>query len=407
MRLQEFSLINRALILFIGMVMILSFPTTLLRLASVDFFVEYYFDLVFAAFVGLALLNLVLTLKAPLPERFLAVLLLSFILLIFAIGVLRSTDDPIGGLRYFVLPLVVYFLLIGRNFLLFFITSKRFWAIIMISHALGLAVYFSGLMGPIYPGIGVQSIAYASIFFIVNGHPILFLISLVMIFFEGKRSILFSILVTLAFLKLVKFSVAGRLLYSIVAGILASLLLIVFLYSITDAEGSTTLARINYINPFSDQFDLYLGSSGRFGELVSFWEGKSFLEVLFGAGSGFKYQWDLGFASEQSGEIKGYLHMSIANYLAVGGILGLALFVYLAILPFKASRLKLPPKAQMTAFGFGIFSIVQSFFGFNLATDATSLIFIIGPAALLSVQGYRRYSPQISDTSLETKRSIA
>lgn len=387
--------------------MILSFPTTLLRLASMDFFVEFYFDLVFMGFIGLALLNLVLALTVPLPERPLAVLLLVFILLIFAIGVLRGTDDPIGGLRYFVLPLVVYLLLIGRNFLLFFITSKRFWTILLISHAFGLVVYFSGLLGPIYPGIGVQSIAYAAIFFIVNGHPILFLISLIMIFLEGKRSILFSILLTLAFLKLVKFSVAGRLLYSIFAGILAALLLIGFLYSITDAQGSTTLARINYINPFSDQFDLYLGSSGRFGELVSFWDGKSFLEVLFGSGSGFKYQWDLGFASEQSGEIKGYLHMSIANYLAVGGILGLALFVYLAILPFKASRLKLPPKAQMSAFGFGIFSIVQSFFGFNLATDATTLIFIIGPAALLSVQACRQYSPKTSETFPKTKGSIA
>ena len=395
---------NRLVILFIGFVTAFAFPATLARLSEIPFFADIYFDIVFVGFVGLSLLNLVLVLKAPLPERPLAVLLLTFILLIFAIGVLRGTDDPVGGLRFFALPLVAYLVLIGRNFLLFFLTSKRFWNIVLIIHIVGLSIYFSGLLGRVYPGIGVQSIAYAALFFLANGHPVLFLLSLVIIFFEGKRSILLSVLITIVFMKLINFSVAGRFFYSIFAGILATLLLIAFLYGVAGIEGSTTIARINYINPFSNSFDLYLGSSGRFGELVSFWDGKSASEVILGSGSGFSYIWDLGFASSQSGELKGYLHMSIANYLAVGGIIGLALFMYLAVLPFKAGLINWHPRVRSTAFGFGMFSIVQSFFGFSLATDALSLIFIIGPAALAGVQTYRSKSPS---KSLEFQQGIA
>ncbi|WP_417592039.1 hypothetical protein [Parasphingorhabdus sp.] len=405
MRLSQFSLVDRMFILFIGLVIILSFPATLFRLAGIEFVADYYFDTVFLIFTGLALANFLLALNVRVPEPVFVISLVGFLVFIFAIGVVRNTEDPIGGLRYFVLPLIAYLLLIGRSYLLFFITSERFWKLVMIMHILGLSVYYSGILGPMYPGIGETSIAYAAIFMFANGHPLLLLAALVMIFLEGKRSVLFAMLITLAFIRLIKFSAGGRLLYSAIAGLLALIVLGVFLYVIADGAGSsTTVARINYINPFSDQFDLYLGSSGRFGELESFWQGKTVMEILTGSGSGFKYEWDLGFASSQSGEVKGYFHMSIANYIAVGGLVGFAVFIYLAAFPFKASQLKLPSKQRMTLFGFGFYSIVQSFFGFTLAVDTVALIFIIGPAALLSLHTSRSRN---SSTPVQPQRSTA
>lgn len=354
--------LDRLILIVLVPIVFMSFPANLLRLSGVHFFQSNYFTLIFLSYFPLAFLCLVAALRVRVAEPVFAPLMLTFCVWIFAIGVSRGNDDPIGAMRYFVLPLLIYVMLLGRRYVLFFYTSKWLWVAILITHILGLLYYFSNLSGYIYPGIGVQNIAYAAIYFFSNGHPALFLASIVAIVLEGKRSVLLSLLVTLLFIRLFKFKSNILLLGYFVAAVLLSLIVIsTILFFLASIEGSVVVNRINLINPFSYNYDLFKGSSGRWGELVTFFGERNFVDTLIGAGAGFNYEWELGYSSEREGEVKSYFHMSAANYVAAGGIVGAVTFLYLLKIPMDVRRLKMPDNVRRTAFGLALMSVVQSF----------------------------------------------
>ena len=55
-------------LIFVSVVLLMTFPASLLRLAGAPFFQSAYFDLVFVLFALLAVCNVWLVLDAPLPS---------------------------------------------------------------------------------------------------------------------------------------------------------------------------------------------------------------------------------------------------------------------------------------------------------------------------------------------------
>ncbi len=401
MKVRGISYYDYMLLLFVGGVIVLSFPANLLRVWGVPFFRGPYYDVIFVIFVVLALCNLWMSKDSPLPSYYFAATLLLFSTMVFAIGVIRGNENVIAGMKYFALPLIVYMLLVGRRFVLSFYSSNFLWSLVVGSHVFCLLFYYAFLYGRVYPGIGVPSISFAALFFLAKQKYFLLSVSLLVVLLEGKRSLLLALLITMVFMRMVRLSVVGRLIYTILGIGILVLSMYLGLSFLAGITGSAIVNRINLLNPFSGSFDILLGSSGRAGELLSYFRGKDTLELLIGSGSGFTYEWQLGYASTQEGEIKGYFHMTPANYLAAGGLLGLVPFVWMMLLPFRAGALKESNDTRTVAFGLGVFCVVQSFFGFNLATDAVSIIFIIGPMMLLSEQRRPGGATALRSNSLE------
>lgn len=387
MRFREFAFYDRILIFFAGSVVLFSFIANLLRFSQVPFFYKgEYSILVLISFFTIALMRAPL-LRIPFAGKSFLVLFFSFLVFIFLVGVVRETEDPISGLKYYILPFAAFILLAGSKFMLFFYTSAFFWIATIVGHLVGLLYYYGFLVGSVYPGIGVQSAAYAALFFFIRGQYFLFLLSSVVVFLEGKRSILLSLIMCLALMPILRLKHMGRILY-IPAGIITLVVILAILFSfIADIQGSAMIDRLNYLNPYSHTFNIFLGSSGRMGEIISYWFDKTLGDILIGSGSGFQYVWDLGYASQQAGEVKGYFHFSFANYIAAGGILGMILSVYIVTLPFKSLELTKKYNLRSITFMFALFSLVQSFFGFNLSVDPFSWFTILGPMMLLGVFG--------------------
>lgn len=381
---REQAKMDLAFALFLGLVIIVSFPANLMRLQGFEFFSEIYPKLILVLLLFFAVVNSLKLAKARIPKVFLLFLFVwvfFFWYLVF-VGNLNNNPNPLLGLKYFLVPFFVLLVLIGRRFLLYFYSSIFFWRCILVTHIILVLVYFFFLYGSIYPGIGVSSLAYSSLFFLINGNPFLFSVSFLIVFFEGKRSILLSLLLTCVFFKLFNKSSLKIFFYILLYSIVSLLIFGAILYFISQMDHVQAFNRINLINPFSSQFNLLLGSSGRYGEIVSAFKDRTVSELFFGMGSGFQYQWDLGYQSGQSGETKGYLHFSPANYLLIGGVWGVVIFIFMSTFPLFAKKLNVDQRVKKTAFSFGIFSIFQSFFGFNFATDVVTLVFVLGPATL-------------------------
>lgn len=373
---------------FIGLCIALSFPANLFRLYGFDFFAESYpkIILVFAFFLASINLAVIFNKKFSLYVFFIVLLYACFLSYLVMVGALQGNSGIFSGLKYFVLPIVAIFFLMGRRFLFFFYNSSGFWKLILVSHLIFFFAYLFFLYGKVYPGVGVSSLAYSALFFFVNGNPFLFCISSLLILLEGKRSVLISMLLALALCRLV-----NRKALIIFINIFSySIIFLIFsaavLYLLAAFDGFSAFNRINLINPFSSRFDLAVGSSGRYGELVSAFGDRTLRELLVGMGAGFEYEWELGYESQQSGETKGYLHISPANYLLIGGVFGCFIFIFISSLPFFAKKMPGDSKVRKVAFCFGIYSILQSFFGFNFATDIVTLVLIIGPFILASAR---------------------
>lgn len=371
---------------FIGLCIALSFPANLFRLYGFNFFGESYpkIILILTFFLALINLSLVFNKKFSLYVFFIVLLYACFLSYLVTVGILQGNSGIFSGLKYFILPIVAVFFLMGRSFLFFFYKSSRFWKLILFSHLIFFFAYLFFLYGKVYPGIGVSSLAYSALFFFVNGNPFLFCISSLLILLEGKRSVLVSMLLALALCRLLN-KKALRIFISI---FLYLIIFLIFssavLYALAAFDGFSAINRINLINPFSSRFDLAVGSSGRYGELVSAFGDRTLRELFVGMGAGFEYEWELGYESQQSGETKGYLHISPANYLLIGGIFGCFIFIFISSLPFFAKKMPGDSKVRKVAFCFGVYSIFQSFFGFNFATDIVTLVLIIGPFILAS-----------------------
>jgi hypothetical protein len=252
---------------------------------------------------------------------------------------------------------------------------------------IGFVYYYIFLRGSVYPGIGVQSLGYASLNFAYFNSFFALLTSIVVAIAEQKRSVIVSLSVVLVIL-LISSSLKWRINFtrSVYLLLLGLFLINAILFVISFFDGQPIINRINLLNPYSSRFDIFLGSSGRFGELVSYFKNNSFRSLVVGQGIGFSYIWELGYANAQNGTIKEYFHTSIMNYVAVGGVVGLLYFLYLVSKVFVAnsSRLNIPNTNLFLAFS--MFSVLQSLFGFNTATDPIFWLALLGPSTLVNCE---------------------
>ncbi len=365
---------------------ILSFPLTLLRLSGNYFIPILILNLFLVTFIALGLLRAITCLHLKLFSPLYLAFTVVFIVYILAVGFWSGNENPGIGIKYFMLSLVMYFVVFGTTFYQSILTSKKLWYFVLLGHLLGYIYYLIVLRGSIYPGIGVQSIGYAGFFFLFSGKYVAALGAILLLVLEQKRSLLLSFFVTAFLVYFLRNKNKSDLISILKSVVVVSILGSALLAFISTLEPGPLVNRINLINPFSSQFAPFLGSSGRLGEIVSFFEVNSLGSLVFGKGSGFDYIWDLGYTNQANGEVKHYFHLSIMNYLAAGGILGLSYFIYLGLRFRSISKIKQSVQLSNTMRSFAMFSIIQSFFGFNTAVDPILWITILAPLAMLSLQ---------------------
>ena len=373
---MKYFRISYLLPIVISINLVASFPLTIFRLAGGN--MEGYVNSMMM-FSGLA--SLVLAISAMSRRRldlFFAIYLVFICYILFLGTISEGLLEGIKGLRYFILGLVCWAGLLyyrDSDRLIQVFLSKKLWLAVLFSHLVGYTYYAILLKGTVYPGIGTQSIGYAAIYFFVSGPKLLFVVCTILLLVEGKRSLLLATSFALFMLVAMKSKQKRStnmltLLFYLIAWLIGTAFLLYLLAEINEnlSDSTTTLARLDQINPFSSNFDVFLGSSGRAGEIQSFFGQYGLLESLVGLGSGFKYDWDLGYWSKFV-ENKGYFHMSILNYIATGGLLGILLWCFIFKIAYNGILNNSKSNAHRILIGFSTLSISQSFFGFNAAVD--------------------------------------
>lgn len=373
------------LFVLVGLGLVISLPLTLYRLSGGE--IQWYLNGTLLALGAIAIVRLFQQLKQLLSNSVSNVTLIAvqslFVLHVFLLGwVINGFADSARGLKYYLLGLTMAVALIHREPILEFLSSSKLWKAVLVVHIFSYGYYAIFLEGSIYPGIGVQSLGYAAIYFFSKGSLLSSALAFVLIALEGKRSVMFSTLVALAVLIAMgnaSREVRGRLLIAI-----ATLCIVVLgaLWVLSFVSGSAIVNRINYINPFAEAFELFMGSSGRLGEILSFFGAMDWKSALVGQGSGFAYVWDSGFETEQNYEVKGYFHLSPLNYLASGGGVGLIVWIYLVWILFDLRKSEGGFAQFRIVAGFLTLSLIQSLFGFNAGTDPFFWVTVIAALKL-------------------------
>lgn len=235
---------------------------------------------------------------------------------------------------------------------------------------------------PIYPGFGTQAMVYAALYFFSTKQHRLFFISLFLALIEGKRSMQLSLLIASMFA-----SGQSRLLKHIGIvgmGSFVSIVLVLFIIDNFDLYGVVGLSRVRYINPFSNDFDPYLGSSGRLDEYIgALTVYKSKVRNYFmGTGFGFKYNWVISYNMNAAIEEKTYVHSTpILFFILFGPFITCFIYGYVVKVLLWTRTLGLDSfahDAKLKVFfsSAAMFYIISSFFSLNATTD------VFGPMCL-------------------------
>lgn len=287
------------------------------------------------------------------------------------------------SLQYYLMGPVIYFGCATHPGADRWLFNGRLMRAVLVVHLLLVVYYAYALSGRIYPGYGTPSIAIATIFFLKTGAYPLAGLGFAIIIMEGKRGVLVALLFGLLWglrgmnrgpfrsgmVKSVTFAFAALILSVSALAALAGL-------SAVAGQDSKVMARLENVNPFSDSFDLYKGSSGRAGEISSAIDAMSQGgNWLIGTGTGFTYAWDPGFATtiSEHDEQKGYLHASYLNYLMHGGmVVGLVVVLvlsYFCLYKGGARRFAGGDRRMEIVATVCAMSWAQCWFGFNTASD--------------------------------------
>ncbi len=273
----------------------------------------------------------------------------------------------------------------GRLFL-FALDFNRLKGVFFLSFFLNLiavpAFIVISSLYKVYPGYGVQSIAYVCFYFLVAGNKYLFIIASLILVAQGKRSIFLSYLFclvvyfTLVVLRSRFLLFIGCLLFPV---ILLSLLFLIDFFSLYSMPG---LSRLKYISPFSGDFDLFIGSSGRADEFLSVIRGLdgAYLPYLFGAGFGFTYEWTLSYLSDFS-EVKSYLHNSpLMIYILLGPFFVLLFYVYFLGKSLSVMRSRGWDQSSERVLRFSslsaVFFLVSGGFSLNILSDPVGWVLL-------------------------------
>jgi hypothetical protein len=232
---------------------------------------------------------------------------------------------------------------------------------------------------PIYSGYGHHAISYVAMYNMVMKKKLLFTLSLIILIAQGLRGIMIVTLFCIYFYHSLTNVKYKKLMY--LGLILLPFFSLALLYLIEDMNLYTLpgLGRMASINPFSDQFDLFKGSSGRMDEVLNAMDvfNSNLFNYFFGAGFGFTYDWQVSYEASDIEENKCYLHITpITLFILLGPI---ALFVYgyfifLAIRGIKnanfAGNREQCDLAKFFSIS-GLFFILSGTFSLNLISDLT------------------------------------
>lgn len=297
----------------------------------------------------------------------------------------------------------VVFVLFGRGLSATLITLNGFLSIFMIVFFLNifavlLFVGFSSFI-PIYPGYGTQALGYVFFYFLSTNRIYLAFFSFLLLVSQGKRSIIIVTILTFFIAKLInRRSVGLSLVLSVLIGLVV-LFLLLFLIEYLDLYNIPGLDRMLYINPLSDSFDLALGSSGRFDEIVGALESfsKNMFNWFVGAGFGFHYQWQLTYGEFYSEE-KSYMHSVPLMFIALFGVPVFFAFYSSAIYIFVRMRkillcvedVDLHQLIDFSSLSL-LFFVLCGFFSLNSLSDPLGWVFL---GICLGVMQYHKQKVQ-------------
>lgn len=265
--------------------------------------------------------------------KFFTGFILLFILFSLCVGVLNNGLNLATFKHLYLFLFVIVFLEVGYKLSSEF-TIKRIRAFSIFSFyvnliSIPLFTYINHIW-KLYPGYGVQSMAYVSIYFYLVKNRLGFLLSSLIIISQGKRSIIVGVFLSICIHQAI---IKTKSKYGLMLGLIFLVLLTVFGLYIIDYTNSYDLfglSRMKYISPFSDSFDIYIGSSGRVDEFISVllrFE-NVFIPKITGFGMGFEYEWLLSYRKDFS-EIKSYLHNSpLMISILLGPFIAVALYWY-------------------------------------------------------------------------------
>ncbi|WP_391088881.1 hypothetical protein [Vibrio sp. NH-UV-68] len=378
-----FRLVSRIL----GLSLILSSVLVFFRLVTPAFGIDQYFfsqlmilfNLVILVISGFSIAIIWLD-KGQVP--------VSFFILLCLLVLYSYYGFFVNGVNVFLFQHIYYFIAVyvffefGRNLLSYVSFSRliNLFTVGLFSNVLVVIFYkMISLFHVIYPGYGGSFIGYVAIYFLTIGRRFYFIISLLIIIAQGKRSILLSFIASLVFYY-AYFKVKMGFFFTL----LSIIILVAMLLFGIDYLGLYTiggLERLVYINPFSDRYDIYLGSSGRFDEIISMFRGFSSydLEYIFGRGFGFSYDWELSYRPDFI-ETKGYVHNTHLLIFALTGSIGLLIwmcyFVFiLSVVRKGMSGLLFDERKVAQFFCISlIFFLFSGFFSLNIISDIFGVI---------------------------------
>ncbi|RTZ14661.1 hypothetical protein EJ063_15220 [Vibrio aquaticus] len=392
----------RLVSLTVGLSLVLSAVLIFFRLVTPVFGIDQYsfsqliiiFNLIILAVSGFSI-SIIWLDKGKIPFSFIIFSLVLFVY--FYYGFI------LNGINYFSFQHIYYFLAayvffeFGRN-LLDYISFSRLQGLFKLgffSNFFVVVCYkIMSVFYVIYPGYGGSFIGYIAIYFLSLRNRIYFFVSVILIVAQGKRSILLSFIASLVvYYAFFKVKLGFFFTFSLMISFVTALLLGIEYLDLYSIGG---LGRLAYINPFSDRFDLYLGSSGRFDEILSMFRGFSSygLEYLFGRGFGFSYEWELSYRPDFI-EIKGYVHNTHLLIFALTGLVGLSIWLGYFIFVFSSIRRRMngfPPHEQRIVQFFCmslIFFFISGFFSLNIISDIFGVI-CVGVVHYLSIYCNRK-----------------
>ena len=304
-----------------------------------------------------------------------------------AIGLINNNNVSEMWRHFYILGYGVMPFVFGRH-LYSYVSDKNFDKLMDFALACNviscIAFFLIHSIWNIYPGYGTQAIGYVVVYNFVMKKNRLFVISLLALILEGKRGVMISVLFCLYIFYVIYNPKLRRI--SILALMFLPVVLILILYlleamHLSDIPG---ISRIKYINPFSNEYNLFMGSSGRFDEITSAMNafGENSFNYIFGAGFGFNFDWLLSYNTAFV-ENKVSLHMSpLMIFILVGPIVTLFIYTYLIRLSISAIKNSFSAgnSTQSRLLNYfalsGLFFIISGFFALNISSDPIGPMFL-------------------------------
>lgn len=244
----------------------------------------------------------------------------------------------------------------------------------------GLSCFLYGILASVwalYPSFGTQGMGYVFLYFLVGKMKWMTTLSFLIIAVQGKRSILFSVFFTYLLFKLItrfksRFTIFISFgVFLVLGGFFFYLLEVFDLYKALSGQ------RFAAINPFSEQYDLAIGSSGRLDEYASFFKQYKDRTVAYflGVGMGFNYTWTLSYRTDFE-EVKSYLHNSILMiYVLVGPFI--FIFIYGFLLKKINNALLYSDSIKLHFIALSvIYFLISGLFSLNILVDPLGLILL-------------------------------